>query len=262
MKRGREHFDEEALGPPNAAQLHATPSGSDPNWKQIGPEQKDECWDIPTETSIIIDLILGLGHATCPRAVWVHQLYALIPNRTLVDKELDEMRRSRTIRVLNTPLGQAVMKSEHFFEDLRGPSTLAQRCRYEAWLRLSDNISASRAQLCAGTVDPLSNTDVDTLISEGYLSCRRDILSSDVFWIAHPGINMIITSMISVRKELLSAISRTRYKELNEGDLIKKKSKSFICNPKFYLYDLIGSGSVDLVRTATGNALYRLRRMS
>jgi len=161
MKRGREKVEEqekvEGPGTANAAyQLHA---GSEPK-KHIGPEQEDEYWDIPTETSIIIDLVLGLGHARCPRAVWVHQLYALIPNRTLVDKELDEMRRSRTIRVLNTPLGQAVMKSEHFFEDLRN-SAFAQHYRYEAWLRLSDNISASRAQLCAGTVDPLSNTDVD-----------------------------------------------------------------------------------------------------
>ena len=214
---------------------------------------------VPSETELHIDLFLNLlgPDPTVPRLVFLHQLYALVPNRTLVDKELAEMRLSRAIRVIHTPLGQAVMKSEHFYAGLSkvGPDNLGTR--FQGWLEGADKISVSLGDL-AFTI-----AEADILVAHGWLSCRRDVAVEQVFWIAHPGTSRLVNNVQSVRKAVQGIVTRTRYKEISADELMKKSwgGLPLLAHRKYYIYDCVGCDKLTPVRTAAGSTFYRIQKV-
>lgn len=212
-------------------------------------EPEDE---LPSETSLCIDLCLGLLKGGVLRVVWLHQLYALIPNRTLVDREVEELRRAMGVRLLNTPLGQAIMRADAYIEDLVENKEEEAVARFEKWLMTADNISLSLAG------SSLSSSDVDVLLQLGWLASRRDVNVQDVYWVSHPGMSKVVTSLLAVRRKVVGMIARTRYKEMAQKDLKGKiLGQHLHAETSYYHYDLIGSGCVDVVKTASGGAVFR-----
>lgn len=211
------------------------------------PEDK-----LPSETSLCIDLCLGLLKGGVLRVVWLHQLYALIPNRTLVDREVEELRRAMGVRLLNTPLGQAIMRADAYIEDLVENKEEEAVARFEKWLMTADNISLSLAG------SSLSSSDVDVLLQLGWLASRRDVNVQDVYWVSHPGMSKVVTSLLAVRRKVIGMIARTRYKEMAQKDLKGKiLGQHLHAETSYYHYDQIGSGCVDVVKTASGGAVFR-----
>jgi hypothetical protein len=190
--------------------------------------------------------------------VWLHQLYALIPNRTLVDREVEEMRRTMGVRVLNTPLGQAIMRAEAYLDDLLVQKEGKEEAvfRFEKWLRTADNISLSLA------ASSLSSSDVHVLLQRGWLANRRDVNVQDVYWVSHPCLNKMVTSLLAVRRKVIGMIARTRYKEMAQKDMKGKiLGPQQFAESSYYHYDLIGSGCVDIVKTASGGAVFRATKL-
>lgn len=252
--------------------------------KRQRDEDKDEIdnLEFPSETSCLIQSLLDLGQAGYGiRMVFIHQIYALIPNRTLVDSEISDMRHSLDVRIFHTPIGQGLMLSRDYVEDVHSLSRQHQddlplqntMNTFISWLNQYPLISLSKNseetsqtvgnKTCSAkdaTAVPvaLTNDDMQRLMQKGFLSSRRDRDVEDYYWISHPRVNWLVTSVLSVRKAAINAVARTRYKEISEKELRKRKFDKQFMHSNFYHHDLVGSGSVIVVVTASGDKFYRL----
>lgn len=101
--------------------------------------------------------------------------------------------------------------------------------------------------------------DIDALLARGYLAPRRDLGIVDVYWISHPDVNGVVCSVGTLRQQLTQTISRSRFKELSERELGKRKfADAQIFQREFYLYDLLGLGEIVSVKTPRGERIFRL----
>jgi Serine-threonine protein kinase 19 len=223
------------------------------------------------ETSVLIDCLLAMGQrlraAEIPMACFVHQLYSTMPgaglSKTRIEEDLSSLRSSFEVRVIHTPLGQAVMRSSTYLSDVEAAGSQCHDAvdksaldKFLQWVRISSHISVSFKSTEMGGI--LSDAEVAKLVNLGFLSSRRDVDVEQVFWVTHPKMKALVTNILSTRKAVLNAISRTRFKEISETELQKRKIDSQILSPKFYHLDLLGSGAITRVTTASGQAWFRV----
>jgi hypothetical protein len=239
--------------------------------KHIEDEQRaDQVAADLNETACLIDCLMAMGQRRraneVPMACFVHQLHAFMPgaglSKTRIEEDLANMRKAFDVRVIHTPLGQAVMRSSVYLSDVEAAgnqchdaiekSALIKLCE---WLKTSSHISVSAKSTELGGI--MSDAEVTKLVNLGFLSSRRDV-DAELFWVSHPKMKALVMSILSTRKVLLNAISRTRFKEISETELQKRKIDSQLLSPKFYHLDLLGSGAVNRFTTSSGQTWFRV----
>jgi len=103
----------------------------------------------------------------------------------------------------------------------------------------------------------LTEQDLDVLVKQGFLIARRDTSADDVMWFAHPQMGAIVKALLKARKAVIAAISRTRYKELDEKAL---KKLSFPLGFDFHMHDIRGMQLVKHFKAPDGSSVYRLAK--
>ncbi|ONK55126.1 uncharacterized protein A4U43_UnF7310 [Asparagus officinalis] len=96
----------------------------------------------------------------------------------------------------------------------------------------------------------VKDTDVTLLISAGLLT--RQLIDPNMYWFVIPNIGSILKGLSQGRKELLSFLSRRKYREMHLAALEKKRLRLSPLDMRFHLRDLIGSGHLKTVQTPTG----------
>jgi len=93
------------------------------------------------------------------------------------------------------------------------------------------------------------------LITEGYLA--RDTINICNYIFTMPVGSTVLKSIVRGRKEVLAIITKRRFKEMSEKELLKKKvMRSSVLGMKFHLRDMVGSGMLVKMDTTVG-AMYR-----
>ncbi|KAJ4954417.1 hypothetical protein NE237_011200 [Protea cynaroides] len=167
------------------------------------------------------------------------QLYSSVKDRTQVDRELESLKKEKILRVFKLNTGQddnAVM----FMDDYLNQIGLVMR-RMEA--KNQDKIAVFewfKTYVIASKPEPsiehhelysllsfggkVKDEHFSHLINAGVLT--RQLIDSNNYWFAIPSIGSILKGLSQGRKELLSFLSRRKYKEMLLASLEKKRLRT------------------------------------
>ncbi|XP_022641278.1 serine/threonine-protein kinase 19 isoform X7 [Vigna radiata var. radiata] len=168
------------------------------------------------------------------------QLYSSVKDRTQVDRELESLRRDKVLRLFKLNTGQddhAVM----FLDDY-----LNQDTKWFSVLRMVFLMQCSLLSLGGKVKD----SHISVLINAGVLT--RQLIDPNMYWFSIPNIGSHLKGIVQGRKEIISLLSRRRYKEMMLSSLEKKRLRTSPLDVRFHLRDLIGSGHLRTDQAPTG----------
>ncbi|KAJ4778122.1 Serine/Threonine-kinase [Rhynchospora pubera] len=200
------------------------------------------------------------------------QLYSSVKDRTQVDRDLESLKKEAVVRVFKLNTG----KDDHaimFMDDYLAQMENAVK-RYDAkdkqlsdvfdWfkqyvIKSKTDVSISHPELCSllSNGGDVTEKHVTLLINAGLLTCQ--LIDQNLYWFVIPNIGSILKGLSQGRKELLSLINRTKYKEMVLANLEKKRLRLSPLDIRFHIRDLIGSGLLKTVQSPIG-LLIRLSR--
>ncbi|KAL0459391.1 UNVERIFIED_CONTAM: hypothetical protein Slati_0566300, partial [Sesamum latifolium] len=96
----------------------------------------------------------------------------------------------------------------------------------------------------------VKDEQISQLINAGLLI--RQLIDENMYWFSIPNIGSVLKGLSQGRKELLSFLSRRKYKEMMIATLEKKRLRLSPLDMRFHLRDLIGSGHLKTVETPSG----------
>ncbi|EWM25891.1 uncharacterized protein Naga_100054g24 [Nannochloropsis gaditana] len=135
------------------------------------------------------------------------------------------------------------------------------------WGEYTQSISHSQAPACprssmsagpgkrraAPSLLPSIDEVTRVLIHYGFLARRVDaVYEGPAYWFSAPELGSVTASLPRGRKAILAALARSRYKELSEQNLGALRLKGTALSLSFHMADLVGSGEVLAVPTASG----------
>ncbi|TPP60038.1 Serine/threonine-protein kinase 19 [Fasciola gigantica] len=188
------------------------------------------------------------------------QLYALINDRTSVDKQLSQWQNASKIRLLKledeTDESVAFQLAEDYRDSFRDTcptdDTLALYKRFSDFaLNENRHLSVTKDSI----LKQFSDKEISGLVQVGALTIR----SVGVWWISSPVLGRFLKTYKAGQRELLTMLRRKRFKELLLSDIIVRKSgKTVRLGHMFHILAHIGAGTLINVPTSSGE-LIRLR---
>lgn len=201
--------------------------------------------------------------------ILMNQLYAIVSDRTQVDRELDQLKRKGEIRSFKVHLKTnefAVL----FVEDYR--AQIAAERRQLVGNQKEDSpifgtfvntvLPATQSDeyipkerlvelLFAG--QPADEEQIMVLVNAGVLI--RDMrveVEGEGFWFSVPNIGAFMKCCVKGRQEVIAILKRQKHKELLQEDLEKKRLRYSSLGPLFHIRDLVGQGVLESVSTTAG----------
>ncbi|XP_057424812.1 uncharacterized protein LOC130718284 isoform X2 [Lotus japonicus] len=178
------------------------------------------------------------------------QLYSSVKDRTQVDRELESLRRDKVLRVFKLNTGQddhAVMFLDDYLKQVdrvvkRMEGKIGGECEVFGWFKT--HVLDSKLET------GIEHQELCSLLSLG--GKTRQLIDPNMYWIAIPNIGSLLKGLVQGRKEIISILSRRRYKEMMLASLEKKRLRMSPLDMRFHLRDLIGSGHLKTDQTPTG----------
>ncbi|XP_022641283.1 serine/threonine-protein kinase 19 isoform X13 [Vigna radiata var. radiata] len=96
----------------------------------------------------------------------------------------------------------------------------------------------------------VKDSHISVLINAGVLT--RQLIDPNMYWFSIPNIGSHLKGIVQGRKEIISLLSRRRYKEMMLSSLEKKRLRTSPLDVRFHLRDLIGSGHLRTDQAPTG----------
>lgn len=193
------------------------------------------------------------------------QLYSSIQDRTQVDRELELLMREKVLRIFKLNTGQddhAIMFMEDYVKQIelvvkRMEAKKQENLAVFEWFkthviaaRLEPSIEHQELCSLLSSGGKVKDEHISLLINAGLLT--RQLIDPNMYWFAIPNIGSVLKGLSQGRKELLSFLNRTKYKEMMLAPLEKKRLKLSPLDMRFHLRDLIGSGRLKTFHTPTG----------
>jgi len=202
-----------------------------------------------------------------PRIALKNQLYSVVGSRTKVDQEINRLRENFDIKMFKTSLGPeqyCVMFTDDYVEYIRSlysdhtskdvdrkakgkPMPLCLTKFITEVVTSYSEVSIDRDYLIKRK--KFKDTDITELIKIGVLT-GKDVSS---WWLAIPCAGKFMKIIRKGRQGTLQIIRRTKYKEINSQELLKrKKPLSVKLGFLYHIHDLIGADMVACVTSTTG----------
>ncbi|CAG2158698.1 unnamed protein product [Oppiella nova] len=179
-----------------------------------------------------------------PTIVWKHQLYPLLKNKTLIDRQLNSWCESAYIRLFR--LGSTIDNHEVVIVLMSDFQEFADKCCRktiitERFLK-KVIIEKSSTQISCDVLKneyQFNDDNISELIRCGLLARHR---SSGVLLISLPNAGEFVKAFDFGKKFLISIIKKSKYKEILKSELMKRRvPKDMKFDIEYHLYDLIGS---------------------
>ncbi|XP_074648362.1 winged helix repair factor 1-like [Tubulanus polymorphus] len=195
-----------------------------------------------------------------PAIMLKHQLYSILKNRTLVDKQLGELRNSSEIRLFKLSLSDedeyGVVFTTDYIDYVKEHSKIMglQSSIIEKYsenvLKCCPDVSLDRKTLT--TAFNFTEAEITKLVQCSILTVR-DVGS---WWLAIPAIGAFIKSFIRGRKAVVAMIKKSKYKEILKTELEQRNlPKSVKLGMEYHLHDIIGADMVQRIKTTSGDLL-------
>lgn len=196
------------------------------------------------------------------------QLYSSIPDRTLVDRQLEELKARNAVRLFKlatTKDDYAVMLVEDYAAQIEverrrmeggpvAPHVAAALAAFVDYVLPGTSAAGvSQAELvrllsCKGL--KVRDHHVSALIHAGFLV--RQLADQTAYWFSIPNVGRIVKAIVQGRKELMRLVSRQKFGEMLRSQLAAKRLRFSPLGMKFHLRDLLGSGHLVEVPTTAG----------
>ncbi|XP_019433034.1 PREDICTED: serine/threonine-protein kinase 19 isoform X2 [Lupinus angustifolius] len=167
------------------------------------------------------------------------QLYSSVKDRTLVDRELETLRRDKVLRVFKLNTGQddhAVMFLDDYINQI------------DRVIKRIEGEKGGENEVFQWFKTHVLDSKLETGIEHQEL-CSLLSLGGKV---KDSHISILINAGIIGRKEIISLLNRQRYKEMMLASLEKKRLRMSSLDMRFHLRDLIGSGHLRTDQTPSG----------
>ncbi|CAL5228660.1 g11830 [Coccomyxa viridis] len=287
-KRLTRIYDDEGLQePPNTKEISAPEAQQLPENVHLDDEPAEDeltADAIPCDTLAAILLLKSqfpslASKNTVPFALR-SQLYTIVNDRTIVDRELDTLRLQNTLRVVKLTSMQdeyAYLLTEDYvalisriiteqeekgtlpevlsglatFGDILLPDKTGIDISHDDLLRHLQNASGDGKEVNRKVVE----AQLSLLLNVGLLT--RHTASRDRYLFAMPNAGPLVRAIVAGRKEVMGILSRRRHPEMFVKELEKKKLRDSRMGMQFHIRDLLGSGQL-LKSTTTSGPLLRI----
>ncbi|XP_060869830.1 inactive serine/threonine-protein kinase 19-like isoform X1 [Metopolophium dirhodum] len=216
--------------------------------------------DLPNDTEAAIRYIKTLLPVTVkdtfkyPPVVFIHQLYDIVHNKTLINKELEILRKQSKIQKLT--IGTSDSSSALILYEDYVKYTLniypENRCVNKFLNVILPSIKSFGVQKCTLLQQfKLQQYELTELINCGLLLIRNQ----ESYWISFPSSGNFIKRYIEGRKYIIQIIKRRKFQEILESDLevrCAKVSKIKELGFKYFLHDIKGSEDIIKMNTTSG----------
>ncbi|KAK9830644.1 hypothetical protein WJX74_000044 [Apatococcus lobatus] len=236
---------------------------------------------IPHDTLVALQLLVNqfppAAKACVAPFALRSQLYSLVNDRTCVDRQLDELRTGRQVKVLKLPASTdeyaymfaldycaMVQAAKQKHQAAKG---LVPELKVFEWL--TDRVApaytkttiqhAELLQLLGtdtsrGICDAVTEAQVSLLLHAGLL--MRDMQDADLYLFSMAGAGPVVKSLLKQRKEFVMGLRRKRYPEVFMRELEKRKPiASALVDQRFLIRDLIGTNTLTQQETTSGPLL-------
>lgn len=210
--------------------------------------------DIPSDThAAILSILHELKDAIeFPRAVFKHQLYTVLDDRTLLDQQLEELRKNQ--RIILFRLGNvgdedtAIMLQSDFSKLVSATVPCAAlAARYiSAASDPKHSLSITKQELLA--MDGMMERHLITLVRVGCLAIR----DATSYWLSFPRTGLLLQHIREGRSRLVRMIRNSKYKQILQKDLLKRKMKQSRLSMQYHISDAIGRGTLVAIATTSG----------
>ncbi|XP_074638459.1 inactive serine/threonine-protein kinase 19-like [Acropora palmata] len=220
-------------------------------------------FEVPNDTQAAILFLksivpLNKFQGKIPAIILKHQIYCVMKDKTLVDRQLNNLWEENKIRLFKLTSGSdefAVVLTDDFINHMKGRTSDAKvLLTIEKFI---NNVLPSHTDVSISKKDALvkfklSEEEITHLVNTGVLTAR-DVGS---WWLSIPGAGVFMKNFSNGRKALVQMIRKRKYREILERDLL---SRNFDSHSKlgiaYHTYDIIGAEIVKSVETTSGRLL-------
>ncbi|XP_039632185.1 serine/threonine-protein kinase 19-like [Polypterus senegalus] len=220
---------------------------------------QDETLDTKSALQYLVSLFpRKLFNDTLPPIILKHQLYSLTKDRTLVDRQVSELKDKGEILIFQMgfdPESFAIV----FTEDYKAKALAAESGQqtfgtvqkfFDTVLKSCSDLSFNKEKMLKEFL--FRDHEITQLVKSGVLTVR----DAGSWWLAIPNSGRFAKYLIQGRKAVLGMIKKTKYNEVLRRDLEGRKMTSQVkLGIHYHIHDLIGAELVDCIPTTTGTLL-------
>ncbi|XP_051852217.1 serine/threonine-protein kinase 19 isoform X3 [Antechinus flavipes] len=186
------------------------------------------------------------------------QVYSLVPDRTVADRQLRELREQGEIRVIQLGFdcdAQGIVFTEDFkakaLESCRG-------CPFEGTVQkflalvlpACGDLSFQQNQMIQ--TFGFRDCEITQLVNAGILTVR----DAGSWWLSVPGAGRFVKYFVKGRRAVLGMVRKSKYRELSLSELLGRQAPlSVRLGLPYHVHDLIGGQLLDIVPTTSGTLL-------
>ncbi|KAK6481769.1 serine/threonine-protein kinase 19-like [Huso huso] len=216
--------------------------------------------DVPLDTKGALQYLASLFprklfNDTLPPIVLKHQLYSIKQDRTLVDRQLNELKDQGEILMFqlgfDTDAFAVVFAQDYKVKALAaeaGRETLGTVQKFlETVLPSCMDLSFNKEKMLKKFL--FRDQEITQLVKSGVLTVR----DAGSWWLAIPNSGRFTKFFIQGRKAVLGMIKKSKYKEVLQTDLECRKMTSHVkLGIQYHIHDIIGAELVECVPTTSG----------
>ncbi|XP_058933478.1 inactive serine/threonine-protein kinase 19 isoform X2 [Kogia breviceps] len=186
------------------------------------------------------------------------QVYSLVPDRTVADRQLKALQEQGEIRIIQLGFdldAQGII----FTEDYR--TRVLKACDGRPYAGAVQKFLASVLPACSDLSfqqDQMTQTfgfrdpEITQLVNAGVLTVR----DAGSWWLAVPGAGRFIKYFVKGRQAVLGMVRKAKYRELLLSELLGRRAPAAArLGLTYHVHDLIGAQLVDCVSTTSGTLL-------
>eukprot|EP00698_Gefionella_okellyi_P014742 TRINITY_DN4099_c0_g1_i1.p1 TRINITY_DN4099_c0_g1~~TRINITY_DN4099_c0_g1_i1.p1 ORF type:complete len:248 (+),score=54.67 TRINITY_DN4099_c0_g1_i1:52-795(+) len=211
--------------------------------------------ELPSDVIVAIDLLRAQfpKMEKVPPVALKNQVYALVADRTIVDRDLDRLHLQGIIRQFRWSGGEyAILRTEDYVNLIDAAQANAkiakERATFEMFRevnRTEHEAAITRAQLLSNRID---DDAITVLVNHGFLVLERP----DVYLFSIPNAGTFRLQCSAGRREITMLLKRQSYREMSMQKLLKKKLRASNLTVRFHVRDMQGAGALRVMDTAVG----------
>ncbi|XP_051573436.1 serine/threonine-protein kinase 19-like isoform X1 [Myxocyprinus asiaticus] len=230
-------------------------SGAD----SVNGESQDGVTDIRSSLQCLMMLFSRkLFNDTLPPVVLKHQLYSLHNDKTLVDKQVNEMRENGELLMFQMGFDSEAFALV-FSEDYRSKVLQGQAGRETLGTveKFLDKLIPACSELSFNKEKMLkeflfTDSEITQLVKSGVLTVR----DAGSWWLSIPNSGKFIKYFIKGRKTVLGMVKKSKYGEILKTELEGRHTPAQVkFQMKYHIHDIVGAELVECIQTTSGTVL-------
>lgn len=186
-----------------------------------------------------------------PPIIFTHQLYSVVNNKTQVDREVNELKEKKEVKVfcLGSETETCIVFTKDYKDSLRKNDRCPSAITEKFISKVVDGSKDLTFNKSTMTQFGFPEQEITQLVNGGLLTVR----ALGNWWLAIPGAGVFMKCYRKGREAILRTIRTSRFKEILLQDLEGRKLQAVQpLGMKYHIYDILGAESVTKIQTTSG----------